>query len=268
MTDLDQKIILVTGASGGFGRHMTDQLLARGSRLILTDLHDDALDTLRAEFSHFAGSIAATIAADLSTAEGCRLLAYRCEKIDLRPDVLINNAGIAVAGRHDHVPDDRWEALMQVNLLTPMRLCSLFLPQMIARGDGHIVNISSLAGWVGAPNLSSYAASKYGLRGFGEALAADVDKHNVRVSNVYPSFSRTPILQSQQFGIEQRRAVPEHMISEPADVVAAIIRGVERNRLHIFPDKTALRVHYLKRFFPWIIPYLNRRMEAQATLAD
>ncbi len=58
------------------------------------------------------------------------------------------------------------------------------------------------------------------------------------------------------------------MISEPADIVAAIIKGVERNLMHIFPDKTALRVHYLKRFLPWVIPFLNRRMEAQAVTIE
>jgi len=262
MTDLRQKTVLVTGASGGFGRHMTGQLLAKGSNLIVTDLHAEALDDLKADFSQSAGSIRATIAVDLSTQQGCRLLADDCDEKYLRPDVLINNAGIAVAGRHDHVPGDRWETLMQLNLLTPMRLCSLFLPHMIARGEGHIVNISSLAGWVGAANLSSYVASKFGLRGFGEAIAADLGEYNVRVSNVYPSFSRTPILHSEQFGMEERKAVPEQLISEPADVVAAIIKGVEHDRLHIFPDKIALRVHYLKRFVPWVIPFLNRRLEA------
>ena len=72
---------------------------------------------------------------------------------------LVNNAGIGVAGRLDHIPRERWETLMQLNLLAPMRLVNLFLPGMVARGSGHIVNISSLAGWVGSHGLSAYCAS-------------------------------------------------------------------------------------------------------------
>jgi NAD(P)-dependent dehydrogenase (short-subunit alcohol dehydrogenase family) len=63
------------------------------------------------------------------------------------PDILVNNAGIGIAGRLDHVPRDHWETLMQLNLMAPMRLCSELLPGMIERGSGHIVNISSIAGW-------------------------------------------------------------------------------------------------------------------------
>ena len=83
---------------------------------------------------------------------------------------------------------------MQVDLLSPMRLSELFLPQMIERQSGHIVNISSIAGWFGAKGISSYCAAKFGLRGFSEALQADVEEHGIRVSAVYPWFSRTAIL--------------------------------------------------------------------------
>ena len=78
---------------------------------------------------------------------------------------------------------------------------------MVPRGGGHIVNISSLAGWVGAPNLSAYVASKFGLRGFGESLAAELRSQNIQVSNVYPSFTRTPMLDSDQFGMGKRKRV-------------------------------------------------------------
>ena len=103
-------------------------------------------------------------------------------------------AGIAVLGPQLAVPRDRWETLMQVNLLAPMRLCNGLVPGMVERGSGHIVNISSLAGWVGSHGMSAYCASKFGLRGFGESLAADLEGTGVNVTNVYPCFSRTPIL--------------------------------------------------------------------------
>ena len=122
------------------------------------------------------------------------------------------------------------------------------------------MNVSSIAGWLGGKGLSSYCASKFGLRGFGETLAADLEGTDVQVTNIYPCFSRTAILDSPQFGYEERRTVPEYLVSEPSDVVARMIEGVRRNRLHVFPDKYARRIHYVSRFAPWLLPLLHRRL--------
>ena len=153
---------------------------------------------------------------------------------------------------------------MQLNLLGPMRLTNAFLPGMVERGSGHIVNISSLAGWIGSQGLSSYSAAKFGLRGFGEALAMDLEDTGVNVSNVYPCFTQTPILDSPQHGYDRRRGVPPWLISQPEDVVARIIDGIRRERLHIFPDKHGRRAYYLTRFAPWLLPLLNRRLRDQS----
>ena len=103
-----------------------------------------------------------------------------------------------------------------LDLLAPMRICYQFLPHMIDRGSGHIVNISSVAGWIGAPGIASYSAAKFGLRGFSEALSADYAECGIKVSTVCPFFSRTPILKSEQFGISERREVPDKLVTDPA----------------------------------------------------
>jgi len=260
VTDVRNKLVLITGACGGFGEHMVTQFLDRDCRLIVTDVDESRIAALINKCRDRNGQILSSFSADLSTPTGCADLYTHCEQQQLIPDILINNAGIALAGRHEQVPQERWEELLNLNLFAPMRISGQFLPKMLQRASGHIVNISSLAGWVGAPNLSVYVASKFGLRGFGESLAAEAAKSNVRVSNVYPSFSRTPILDSDQFGMGKRIPIPDKMISDPADVVAKIIKGIERDRLHIFPDNIALRIHYLKRFVPWAIPLFSRKM--------
>lgn len=261
MTDPAGAHVLITGAGGGLGREMVQQFRDAGAKLLLTDVSDVALDSAAEEA---AESLVATVVADLAVAAGCEAIAAACGERSVVPDILVNNAGIGVGGRLDHVPRDQWEALMQINLLAPMRLCSLLLPQMVERGSGHIVNISSLAGWVGSHGLSAYCASKFGLRGFGESLAADLEDTGVRITNVYPCFSRTPILDSPQYGYVERRVVPEYLVSQPADVVARVIDGVRRDRLHVFPDRYARVMHYVARLTPWLVPVLNRRMQRQA----
>ena len=261
MTDPASKTVLITGAGGGFGRHMVQQFHAAGARLLLTDLSDEAL---RPVVDDAGNSLVTAFAADLSTETGCAAVASQCAEHGVLPDILVNNAGIAFAGRADHVPQDRWETLIQLNLLGPMRLCALFLPGMIERGSGHIVNISSVAGWLGARGMASYCASKFGLRGFGESLSSDLQGTGVHVTNVYPSFSQTPILDSPQYGYDQKRTVPPHLVSNPAHVVERMIDGVRRKRLHVFPDKYARATYYLLRFAPWLMPILDRRLHNQA----
>lgn len=261
MTDLSNAVVLITGASGGFGRQMTRQFLEAGSRLLLTDIEPRLLDELRNEFAADSDRILGTVAADLVDDAGCRKLFAGVQALGLCPDILINNAGIAVAGRFDHVPSGRWEQVVHVNLLAPMRICYLFLPQMIERGSGHIVNISSVAGWIGTSGMASYCAAKFGLRAFGDCLASDYCDSGIRVSTVYPFFSRTPILDSEQFGYETPRKIPDDIPTDPADVVAAIINGVRKNRRHIFPDKMSRPIHYLQRLVPWTIPLIDRHMQ-------
>jgi len=261
VTDPANKTVLITGAGGGFGLHMVRQFRAGDAKLILTDISDDAL----AGASDAAGEhLVTALAADLSTEQGCDAVIDACSAHGTVPDILVNNAGIGVAGRLDHIPRAEWETLMQLNLLAPMRLCNAVVPGMVERGSGHVVNISSLAGWVGSHGMSAYCASKFGLRGFGESLAADLEGTGVNVTNVYPCFSRTPILDSPRYGYDETLEVPAYLVSEPEDVVARVLDGVRRNKLHVFPDKHARRVHYITRFLPWLIPMLNRRLQAKA----
>ncbi|MDH3621769.1 MAG: SDR family NAD(P)-dependent oxidoreductase [Gammaproteobacteria bacterium] len=261
MTNPANKTVLITGAGGGFGRQLVLQFRAAGAKLLLTDVSDQAL---QGAVEDAGVDLAASVASDLAREEGCDAVIEMCRSLGGVPDILVNNAGLAMAGRLDHVPRDQWETLMQLNLMAPMRLTNSFLPGMVERDSGHIMNISSVAGWMGAKGMSSYCASKFGLRGFGETLAADLRDTGVHVTNVYPSFSRTPILDSPQHGYEERRVVPEYLLSEPADVVARALQGMRRRRLHVFPDRYARVIHYLTRFAPWLLLRMERRLQAKA----
>jgi len=258
MTNAANKTVLITGAGGGFGRELVRQFRSKGAQLILTDVTERALQDV---VDAAGDDLVAAVAADLASEEGCDTVVETCTSRGVVPDILVNNAGIGVAGRLDNVPRDHWESLMQLNLLAPMRLSNLFLPGMIERDSGHVVNVSSLAGWAGAKGLSAYCASKFGLRGFGVSLAADLEGTGIYVTNIYPCFSQTAILDSPQFGYEERTTVPAYLISEPSDIVARMIEGVRRNRLHVFPDKYSRSIHYVTRFAPWLLPLLATRIK-------
>jgi short-subunit dehydrogenase len=257
MTDLKNAVVLITGAHGGFGQQFIRQCLQAGCHLILTDLDQAALEETASRICHEvgSGSIRQCIAADLATPDGVEAFVSAVQQT---PDILINNAGIGMSGRFDEIPLEQWERLMQVNLLAPMRLTARFMPEMIRRRSGHIVNISSMAGWIGTEGLAPYSASKYGLRGFGEALREELSPYGVQVTNVYPFFSRTPILDSPRYGSMKERTLPDSMTSDPADVIRATLDGVRHNKADVFPDPTARRLHWIKRLAPGFIPFLNR----------
>ncbi|WP_416668565.1 SDR family NAD(P)-dependent oxidoreductase [Egbenema bharatensis] len=261
MTQLKDAVVLITGATGGFGQELTRQLLQAGSRLILTDLDGDRLAQQRAEMQQASasGEVLTDLVADLSTSEGCERLYQQVQALQTPVDILINNAGIAVFGRMDEVPPEEWERLMSINLLAPMQLSRLFGAEMIARRSGHIVNLSSAAGWVALVGLTHYSASKFGLRGFSEGLQAEVKPYNVRVTVVYPFFSRTPILQSKRYGTLAKTAspLPDRLITDPALVMSRTLRGIERNQLHVFPDRIASTIHWAKRFAPRLLNWID-----------
>jgi short-subunit dehydrogenase len=268
MTDFKDAVVLITGAGGGFGRELARQFAAAGSRIILHDVRPELLTRVRDGFAADPDRVVAAIEADLAVATGCQKVFDEVAATGIVPDILINNAGIGVGGRIDCVPGKRWEQVVQLDLLAPMRLTELFLPQMIERGSGHVVNISSIAGWIGAKRLTSYCAAKFGLRGFSESLANDIEECGIRVSAVYPWFSRTPILDSEHFGPEKKTDLPDDIVTDPAEVVAAMLRGISKNKLHIFPDKMARRIHFMKRYAPGLLDRIMRRMEDKLRAQD
>ncbi|NEN99486.1 MAG: SDR family NAD(P)-dependent oxidoreductase [Moorea sp. SIO3I7] len=264
MTHLREAVVLITGAAGGFGQELTRQLLKAGSRLILSDL-EEVIVRKRAEViwrEVGTGDVIACLGADLSSREGCESLYRQVKALNVPVDILINNAGIGLFGRMDEVPVEKWERLMQVNLLAPMWLSSLVVADMITRQKGHIVNISSVAGWVAWAGSAHYAASKFALRGFSEGLFNEIKAHNLQVTAVYPYFSRTPILQSEGYGTlaENFQRFPEDMATDPSNVVREIIQGIVHNKLHVFPDPIAKIMHILKRYFPGLLNWLTNRL--------
>lgn len=250
MTELKGATVLITGAGGGFGQEMVRQFAAAGSRLALTDV--TCPEGVASE------QIVGYVAADFGTMAGPERVHAWCEEEGIEVDVLVNNAGISHFGLFEEYPSEKWQYLIQVNLLAPMRLTQLFLPAMRERGSGHIVTISSLAGWVGSRGIVPYTVSKFGLRGLGEGLLTELKGSGVKVTTVYPFFSRTPIIDSEAVGSLAKPKLRDEILTDPADVIRAVVAGIRENKQHVFPDAMARRVARLKRYAPWLLPLLVR----------
>jgi short-subunit dehydrogenase len=203
--------VLLTGATGGIGRELARGLAAKNAHLILLGRNAEAL----AEFAEGLGTTWETITADLSKP---------LRQPPRRVDVLINNAGMTHIGSfQDEAPEDI-ERMLQVNLLAPMLLTQVVLPGMLERGSGRIVNIGSGFGAVGYPFHVSYSASKFGLRGFSEALRRELHGSNIGVTHVSPRATRTAMLDAE---IAKAGGMT---VDDPVVVAGKIIAAIEANR--------------------------------------
>jgi short-subunit dehydrogenase len=258
MKDLHGRTVLLTGAAGGMGRQFATQLMELGCRVILTDygaakLRHTAREILEGDRA-FPGSIAGLIEADLAGPQGCTEIFEKAGELAGDVDILINNAGTITYGDFHEVPPERWEGLMQVNLLAPMRLTHLFLPGMLSRGRGHLVFMSSVAGFIPTSQGTPYSCSKFGLRGFGMGLWGEVRTRGIDVTCVYPWWVMTDLLKSPEFGTAQvgRLPLPGLLADRPERVVREIVTAMRKGRLHCYPGIFAKGAWMVSRIVPLI----------------
>ncbi|HNY66900.1 MAG TPA: SDR family NAD(P)-dependent oxidoreductase [Deltaproteobacteria bacterium] len=245
--------ILVTGAFGGFGRCFTQQLLDCGANLILSDMPQAAsAESLGMQGTAGQGRVVSVIPADLSTGEGCRALYDEFRNLGIGLDMIVYNAGIGFGGNYLDVPLELNEKVISVNLLSVMRLNALFLPGLISRGSGHLIYVSSVAGFVATSLGASYSTSKFGVRAFAMAVHGEVRRHGIRTTIVYPFYSKTPILRSRVFGDPKVSVMPGFCASSPEHVVACALKGARRGRLHVCPGFFSKLMWAAVRLYPVI----------------
>jgi 3-oxoacyl-[acyl-carrier protein] reductase len=212
MTEIKGKVAVVTGAGRGIGRAIAVELARQGARVVVAARSVSELE----ETARAAGA-ATVIPADVRKKDDVhRLLGEAASQ--LGPiDILVNAAGIGVAGPVVDFSDADYEAVLDTNLKSIFFASRSVLPSMIERGTGHIINIASIAGKVGSANLAVYCASKFGVVGFTQALAEEVRQHGIRVSLICPGSTDTSFLGSSSKSSKSR----DRMLS-PSDVAHAV----------------------------------------------
>lgn len=217
---LKGKVVLITGASSGFGADAAHLFSAEGARVVLAARRLDRLQLL-ADAVRRQGGEALAIPVDVSQRASIDLMVRSVLEMYDHIDVLFNNAGF---GRLDWLealePERDIEMQVQVNLLGVVHVTRAVLPHMLERRSGHIINMASIAGWLAAPGYTVYAASKFGVRGFTEALRREVAPFGVRVSGIYPGPSRTEFGWRAGSGARRRRPPWADLVYIPPEEVA------------------------------------------------
>ncbi len=241
---------LVTGGSSGIGLALSRQLAAAGADVWILARHRDrlaeAVEAIRAERASEDQTVEALEADVTDHASVTRVLGPLIDA-DQLPDLLINSAGAAHPGYAEALGMDIFHWMMDVNYYGTVHVTQTLLPGMVRRGSGHIVNIASVAGFLAVFGYTAYGASKFAIRGYSDALRAEMKPKGVRVSIVYPPDTRTPQLDYEnQFKPPETRALAGNVDAmEPGVVASAILKGVRRKHYVIIPGFEGKLLYWL-----------------------
>jgi len=264
LEQLRGRMALVTGAASGIGKATAAALAARGARLLLVDRDAEGLERAGASIAH-----SHTLSCDVSDQRALERLAARVLGEHGVPDVVVNNAGIAVAGSFlDTTPED-WQRIVDINLMGVVHGCRLFGRAMIDRGQGgQLVNTASAAAFAPAKDLAAYATTKAGVLMLSECLRAELHPHGIGVTAVCPGFIATNITRTTRYvgrgeteqqrlaervtrSYERRNFTPDRVAEE---IIEAI--GVNRPVAVITPEAKVMRA--LSRIAPGFLRRLAR----------
>ena len=255
MKSFDDKVVVITGAGSGIGRALALDLRRQGALLAISDV-DDAGLAETVELVKAAG--AREVRSDhLDVADRAAFAAYADAVVEHfgRVNVVINNAGVALAGDLVDLEYADMDWIMGINFWGVVHGTKEFLPHLIASGDGHLVNISSLFGLISMPGQSMYNAAKYAVRGMSEAVREEmlVAGHPVGVTVVHPGGIKTAIARNArdsaaEDGAESARLFDEKLARmDPERAAEIIVKGVETDKARVLVGIDAHAVHQLAK---------------------
>lgn len=249
MQRIEGRVAVVTGAGGGIGRATSALLAERGCDLALADVDAAGLRTT-AELVRAAGRDASTHVVDVSDAAAMAALPAAVLDAHGSCQILVNNAGVTTAGRFEDesLEDLRW--IVGINVWGVLHGCKAFLPVLRQADEAHIVNLSSMVGFVGLPQNAAYSLTKGAVRAFSEALRAELVGSGIGVTSVHPGAIRTGIMAAARGAEAERLArlganrLAPVLLRPPETVARRIVRAIERNqaRAVVGPDARLLDV--------------------------
>ena len=275
MTEIKGKLAIVTGAASGIGRATAVELARRGAHLAISDLDRSGLAET-AKRIEALGSGVTTYLLDVADRDAVYAFAQDIETSHGGADIVINNAGVAQIARIDELTYDDFEWVMKIDFWGMVYGTKAFLPQLRAKGAGHIVNVSSLFGLVAVPSQAAYNSAKFAIRGFTEALRHEMKGTGIAVSCVHPGGIKTNIVRNARFLQITQATVREEAVSgfdrlartTPERAGQVIVRGIERNKPRILIGADAKAIDWLQRLMPASYGKLLFRREAGALAGE
>jgi 3-dehydrosphinganine reductase len=262
------KHALITGGSIGIGAAVASRLVRLGSGVTLIARGADALAATAARIAREApGVTVRTLSLDVGD-EAAVAEAIPRELAAQPADLVVNNAGVAHAGRFMETDPERFRTLMDVNYFGTLWMCRAAVPHLRERGGGHLVNVASMAAIEGIYGYSAYAPSKFAVYGLTQVLRAELKPHGIGVSVVLPPNTDTAQLATEieQIPHEMKRIHQTSSVISPEDVAEALLRGVARGRFEIIPGLEGRVLNALHRashkplraYFDW---HVRRAMD-------
>ena len=252
MKTLDDKVVVITGAGSGIGRALALDLARRGSLLALSDVDDAGLAETVAQAERAGARRIVSVHLDVADRGAFGRYALDVVQELGRVNVVINNAGVALAGDFTDLEYDDIDWIIGVNFWGVVHGTKEFLPHLIASGDGHVVNISSLFGLVSMPGQSMYNATKYAVRGMTEALREEmlIAGHPVGVTAVHPGGIKTAIARNARVSAKENKEETARLFDEklakmtPERAAEIIVSGILKNKARVLVGLDAHAVHH------------------------
>ena len=264
MQSFANKRAVITGAGSGIGRALAHALSSEGCHVILSDIDQGSLETVRADLlksSYHRDLTTKTFVANVSDYDQMKAFAFFVESEFGKVDLLINNAGTGLGAFFQDCSLKDMQELFDTNFWGVVYGCKVFLPLLERADEGHIVNISSVLGLVSGPRVSAYCSSKFAVRGFSDSLRHDfrLIGNRIKVSCAFPSGIKTNILANSKIVIpagidssadKERQRVEPWFWSQPDEAARHILSGVSKGKIRIHVGKGAWFLDLISRFFP------------------
>jgi len=262
MKELKNRNCLITGAASGIGRSFALALAKEGMNLYITDINIEGLERVKTEIEKLGATVYSD-KCDVSKFEDFKTLAENFYSKLGDVDLLINNAGIAIAGSIENLEIEDWKKVLDINLMSIIYSLKVFVPRMTEKGSGHIVNVSSGSGLFGSTEPLPYITSKFAVVGLSEAIFSRLKSSGINVSVIVPTVIKTNIWNTsviktspkllEDFGKEKIDKIYEELIEGISKsgmssdrAVKKYIRGIKKNQLYVFDNKTLLEILALK----------------------
>lgn len=254
MKSLQDKVVAITGAGSGIGRALAVACARQGALLAISDVDDVGL----AETVELVKGAGAQVRSDhVDVADRAAMAAYAATVVDHfgRVNVVVNNAGVALAGDFADLDYSDMEWILGINFWGVVNGTKEFLPHLIASGDGHVVNLSSLFGLMSMPGQSMYNASKYAVRGLTEALRIEMLKagHPVAVTAVHPGGIKTAIARNARVSAREDKEATARLFDKklakmsPEKAAEVILDGILRDKPRVLIGMDAHAVHWFAK---------------------